>query len=240
MILLSRAKLQKNTWTIYKFSTNFMMQNISMKLSKCHFFTKEIQYLGHILSSAGIKPQPSRMAAIKLMKLPKNAKQVRAFPGLVGYYHRFIRNFAWMAKPLTALIHHDAKFAWTSGHHKAFSTLKSTLLEAPILHYSDPSKPYKMCTGASDDACGAQLSQEHDGQELPIAFLSHMLTDTQQKWGTTAQEAYGIYYAVTKWNYCLPGSDIVLCNDHKPVQKFLNGKKSKQQSKQLVIGTCHL
>ena len=119
------------------------------------------------------------------------------------------------------------KFTWTSSHLTAFNTLKSALLEAPILHY--PSKCYIVYTDASDDACGVQLSQEHDGQELPVAFLSHMFTDTQQKWSTTEQEAYGIYYAVTKWNYYLQGSDIVVCNDHKPLQKFLNGKNTNNK-----------
>ena len=66
-----------------------------------------------------------------------------------------------------------------------------------------------MYTDTSADACGAQLSQEHDDQELPDAFLSHTFTDTQWKWSTTEQEAYDIYYAVTKWNYYLQGSEIV-------------------------------
>ena len=61
-------------------------------------------------------------------------KQVRAFLGLAGYYHKFIKNFAQIAKPLTALTYHDVKFAWTSGHHAQFNTLKSALTEAPILH----------------------------------------------------------------------------------------------------------
>ena len=72
-----------------------------------------------------------------------------------------------------------------------------------------------MYTDASDDVCGAQLLQEHDGQELPVAFLSHTFTDTQQKWITTKQEAYGIYYAVTEWNFYQQGSDIVVHNNHK-------------------------
>ena len=41
---------------------------------------------------------------------------------------------------------------------------------------------------------------EHKGEDMPVAFLSHTFTDTQQKWTTTEQEAYGIYYSVTKWN----------------------------------------
>ena len=75
---------------------------LTMKLSKCHFFTKEIQYLGHMLSRTGVKPLPSKTAAIRLMNPPKNAKQVSAFLRL-GYYHKFIKNFACIAKPLTTL-----------------------------------------------------------------------------------------------------------------------------------------
>ena len=63
---------------------------LTMNLSKCHFFAKEIQYLDHILSNTGIKPLPSKTAAIKLVNPPKTAKQVRAFLGLVGYYCKFI------------------------------------------------------------------------------------------------------------------------------------------------------
>ena len=133
---------------------------------------KEIQYLGHVLSTTGIKPLPSKTAAIKLMKPLKNAKQVGACLGLIGYYCTFIKNFAQIAKPLTALSFHDAKFPWTSGYHMVFNILKSTLIEAPILYYPDPSKCYIVYTDASDNACGVQLSQEHNGHELPIAILS--------------------------------------------------------------------
>ena len=104
---------------------------LTMKLSNCHFFAKEIKYLGHVLSTTGIRPLPSKTAAIKLMNLPKNVKQVRTFLRLVGYYCKFIWNFAQIAKPLTALTHHAAKFVWTSNYLTAFNALKSTLLEAP-------------------------------------------------------------------------------------------------------------
>ena len=72
-----------------------------MKLSKCHFFAKEIQYLGHILGKEGIKPVPAKTETIKVMHPPVNPKQVCAFLGLVGYYRKFIKNFAKIAKPLT-------------------------------------------------------------------------------------------------------------------------------------------
>ena len=72
--------------------------NLSMKLSKCYLFTKEMLYLGNVLGATGIKPLPSKMAPIKLLKPLKNAKQVKAFLGLVGYYCKFIKTFAWIAK----------------------------------------------------------------------------------------------------------------------------------------------
>ena len=59
--------------------------NLLMKLGKCHFFAKEIWYLGHILSTTGIRPLPSKTEAIKNIHPPKMAKQVHAFLGLVGY-----------------------------------------------------------------------------------------------------------------------------------------------------------
>ena len=75
--------------------------HLSMKLRKCHFFAKEIQSLGHILSTIGIRPLPSKTQEINNMHPPKTAKQVCALFGLVGYYREFIKDFVKMAKPLT-------------------------------------------------------------------------------------------------------------------------------------------
>ena len=68
--------------------------------------------------------------------------------------------------------------------------------------------------------------------EFPIAFLSHTFTETQRKRSTTKQEAYGVYYAVTKWNYYLQGAGIIVQNDHKPLAKFLNGKNANNKVNQ--------
>ena len=86
---------------------------------------------------------------------------------------------------MTLLTHQQAKFEWTPTHHNAFLTLKELVIQAPILHYPNQKKCYIIYTDAPDDACGAQLSQEHDGTEFPIAFLSHTFMDTQWKWSTT-------------------------------------------------------
>ena len=118
------------------------------------------------------------------------------------------------------------KFEWTPAHHEAFLKLKESIMQAPILYYPNTNRRYIVYTDALDDACGAQLSQEHDGSEFPIAFLSHIFLETQKKWSMTEQEAYGVYYSITKWNYYLQGADIIVRNDHKPLTTFLNRKNA--------------
>ena len=170
--------------------------------------------MGHILSTTGIGPLPSKTHAIQHMNPPTMPKQVRAFLGLVGYYRKFIKGFAKIAKPLTLLTRQQVKFDWAPEHQAAFIHLKDAIVQAPILHYPNPNKTYIVYTDSSDDACGAQLSQEHDGTKFPIAFLSHIFSKTQHKWSTTKQEAFGVYYVITKWNYYLQGANII---DHKPL-----------------------
>ena len=120
---------------------------------------------------------------------PVNPKQVHAFLRLAGYYRKFIKNFAKIAKPLTMLTRMDIKFEWKETHHCAFLKLKDAIIQAPILRYPDTTKPYIVYTDASNDACGAQLSQMHNKAEFPVAFLSHTFTDTQWRWSTPEQEA---------------------------------------------------
>ena len=119
------------------------------------------------------------------------------------------------------------KFEWTPEHQEAFIHLKEAIVQAPILHY--PNKTYIVYTDASDDACRAQLSQEHNGTEFPVAFLSHTFSETQCKWSTTEQEAFSVYDTITKWNYYLQGADIIVRNDHKPLVQFLNGKNTNNK-----------
>ena len=112
---------------------------------------------------------------------------------------------------------------------------KNMVTQAPILHYPDPPKWHIEHTDASDYACGAQLSQEHDGTEFPIAFLSHNFTDTQRKW-STREQAYRVHYVVTKWNYYLQGAKIIVHKDHKPLARFLNGKNANNRVNRWGLG----
>ena len=197
-IIIFSKTAEEHLSDIRKVFKKLRLAKLSMKLSKCHFFSQEIQYLGHILSTKGIHPLPSKTQAIQKMHASTTPKQLHAFLGLVGYYRKFIKNFVTIAKPLILITRHQVKFEWTPEHQEAFMKLKDSIIQAPILHYPNPSKKYIVYTDASDDACRAQLTKEHDGMEFPISFLSHTILETQRKWSTTEQEAYRVYYAITK------------------------------------------
>ena len=78
--------------------------NLKLQLEKCEFLKHKVSYLGHVLSEEGLNSDPRKIEAVKLFPQPKNMKNVRQFLGLSGYYHRFIKNFAQIAKPLTRLL----------------------------------------------------------------------------------------------------------------------------------------
>ena len=93
-------------------------------------------------------------------------------PGIGRLLQKIHKKFKKIAKPLTLLTRQQVKFKWTPDHQEAFMKLKDSIIQAPILHYPDPSKRYTVYTDASDHACRAELTQEHGGMEFPIAFLS--------------------------------------------------------------------
>ena len=176
-IIIFSGTAEEHLYHIRQVYEKLWNAHLSLKLSKCHFFAKEIQYLGHILSTTGIKPLPLKTQAINNMHPPETAKQVCTLLGLVRYYRTFIKDFVKMAKPLTLLTYHKTKFEWNPTHHTTFMMLKEAIIQAPILCYPNPGRRYIVYTDALNDACGAQLSCEH-GTKFPIAFLSHTFTET--------------------------------------------------------------
>ena len=129
------------------------------KLQKCSFFKKHIQYLGHLISDEGIQPLLEKLESIAKMPVPKNAKQVKQFLGLVGYYRKFVPRFTDISRILTKLTHKDEEFRWTPECDKCFHMLKDYLQEALILRYPDPAASYTLYTDASKYAYADVLTQ---------------------------------------------------------------------------------
>lgn len=128
------------------------------KLSKCMFGLQEVEYLGHIVSANGVHMDKIKVDAILQWPTPSNVKQLRGFLGLSGYYRRFIKQYAHLARPLTDLLKRD-NFQWNSQADAAFHTLKLPITSAPILRLPDFSKPFVIETDASGSGIGAVLSQ---------------------------------------------------------------------------------
>ena len=202
---------------------------LKLKMSKCDFLKQEVNYLGHVVSASGVKPDPEKIRAIKELAPPKNVKETRSLLGLCGWYRRFIDGYAKITRPLTELTKKNRPFIWTEECQKAFEKLQCALTEAPILAFPDVNKPYKLYTDASNGAIGAALVQESALGERVIQYLSHQLNETQQRWPIIEKEAYAIVYSVQKFRPYLLGSKFTVMTDHKPLKylfssKFANAK----------------
>jgi len=115
-----------------------------VKLSKCRFAQDSIAYLGHVVSSQGVSTDPSKLESIVAWPQPSDIKQLRSFLGLAGYYRKFVKNFAVIARPLYDLLKKGALFVWTAAHTSAFSTLKAALMSAPVLTLPNFDKPFQL------------------------------------------------------------------------------------------------
>ncbi|WVZ52493.1 hypothetical protein U9M48_003547 [Paspalum notatum var. saurae] len=91
---------------------------------------------------------------------PQTVTEIRSFLGLAGYYHRFIKDFSRISKPMTALTQKNAKFAWSPKCEEAFGTLKTLLTSAPVLAQPDITKPFDVYCDASGSGLGCVLMQE--------------------------------------------------------------------------------
>ena len=84
---------------------------------------------------------PNKTEKVASWPTPESTKEVQQFLGLAGYYRRFIRDFAEIARPLHRLTERNAIFRWSSECKKAFEELKNHLVTAPVLAYPDFNRP---------------------------------------------------------------------------------------------------
>ena len=196
--------------------------DLKLKIEKCSFLKKHIQYLGHIISGDGIKPVPEKLSSIQQMPRHYTPKEVKQFLGLVGYYRKFIPRYADIARPLNALTRKNTEFVWTDICQKSFDLLKLMISEEPILVYPDPSKPYVLFMDTSKYAWSCILTQEytHEIDSKTVKIL-HPIS-YQLNWACLTKEAYTIYISIKKLDYYLVDVDIILRSDHLPLKKFLN------------------
>ena len=244
-ILVFSSSLEEHMGHLNQIFQRLRQHGLKLKLRKCSFLQPETSYLGYRLTKDGIKPEDDKVKAIRELDPPTSKKQVRSFIGSCSYYRKFLPNFSGIAKPLIDLTKKNTRFKWEESHQRAFDFLKESLTEIPFLAYPDVNKPYVLYCDASDLCVGACLTQRSDeGEEMPVYFISHKLSDTQKKWATIEKESYAIFYAVQKLDYLLYGSQFVIKTDHQPLIYLLrspsNNKKVQNWMLQLSAYNCQI
>ncbi|MCI05087.1 transposon Tf2-1 polyprotein, partial [Trifolium medium] len=123
---------------------NVLMSNCFVaNQAKCKFGCQQIDYLGHIISGAGVSVDPDKISCIIDWPEPKNVKGVRGFLGLTGYYRKFIKDYGKMAKPLTEMTKKD-NFNWGPEASAAFKKLKLVMTTSPVLALPNFSLPFEV------------------------------------------------------------------------------------------------
>lgn len=211
---------------------------LKLKLRKCSFLKDTTNYLGFEISADGLRPNEDKVAAIRNMNPPTTVREIRGFIGMCSYYRRFIPNFSGIAEPLIALTRKHARFTWKDEHQNAFDFIKRSLTVVPLLVFPDPNRPYILYTDASEKCIGACLAQEDEnGEEQPIHFLSHKLSDTQTRWSVIEKEAYAIHFALQKLDYYLHAAHFIIRTDHQPLRMLL---ETPMQNKKIQLWSLNI
>ena len=97
---------------------------LQLKSTKCHLFQSSVPFLGHVVGRDGLQCDPRKIEDVKSWPVPDCLKSVRQF---LGYYRRFIPNFANLAEPLVALTGKDVPFVWRPACVVSFTTKREML-----------------------------------------------------------------------------------------------------------------
>uniref|UniRef100_A0A670HMU8 Reverse transcriptase domain-containing protein n=1 Tax=Podarcis muralis TaxID=64176 RepID=A0A670HMU8_PODMU len=204
-----------------------------VKLEKCQFHTREVEFLGYKLSDKGLAMDPSKVQAVLEWKPPKTRKDVQRFLGFSNFYRKFIKNFAHLTAPITDCLSSKRKFVWTEEAQRSFERLKKAFASEEQLLHVDLEKPLRLETDASDRAIGAVLLQPGLGKQewKPCAFFSRKLSKSEQNYTVYDRELFAIYTAFRRWRHLLIGAQhkIQVCTDHKNLEYWRTARVLNQR-----------
>ena len=215
------------------------LHGLKLKGSKCEFFQRQVNYLGHDVSDAGIHTDPDKIAVLKEWKPPTNVKKLRSFLAFAGYYRRFVCNYSSIVKPLSALLlghptnkkykkknKEQTPWTWGPEQQQALDTIIDKLTSPPVLAYTDYSKPFLLNIDASVDGLGAVLYQKHNGIEHAITYASRGLHASEFNY-----PAHRLEFLALKWVVCKKfsdyffGSKFIVRTDNNPLTYVLTTAK---------------
>ena len=188
--------------------------NLKLNFDKVKIRKEEVPYVGHLISAHGLKPDPTKVEAMKNMPAPENKDDVRRFLGSVQYLAKFLPRLAEVEEPLRHLTKKDTVFHWDKPQENAFQRIKDLCCTAPILAYYDVKKDVKIQCDASKNAVDAVLLQEGK----PIAYASRKLRTSELNWSPIQKEMLEIVFSTGKFREYILGKETVVQTDNKPLE----------------------
>ncbi|WMV14491.1 hypothetical protein MTR67_007876 [Solanum verrucosum] len=181
------------------------------KFNKCEFWLQLVSFLGHIVSSEGIRVDSQKIEAVKQWPRPTSATDIRSFLGLVGYYRRLVEGFSSIASPLTRLTQKMVKFQWSDDCEKSFAELKTKLTTAPVLTLSEGSDGYVIYCDAYRVSLGCVLMQ----RGKVIAYVSRQIKVHEKNYPTHDLELAAVVFTLKIWRHYLYGVHVDVFTDRK-------------------------
>ena len=208
-ILIFTKTLLEHWNIMWRVLEHLQEHKLYLKLEKCKFEQKWIEYLGIIVSEGWVEMDPVKVSGVAEWPTPQN-KEVQSFVGFVNLYQRFIKDFSHHACALFNVTKKDVRWKWEESEQVAFNKLKELITSAPVLIFLDNSRPYCIEADSSDVATGVVLSQQtllENGRKWhPIAFFSKSLSPIKQNYKIHDKEMLAIIHVLEEWRHYLEGT----------------------------------
>ena len=227
--------------------------HLRLNVAKCIFGASKVQYLGHTLTSSGVKPGKDKTEAIRTAPSPTTQKQLRSFLGLANYFRSFVPNFAKAAAPLFELTRKGGD--WKEGPlpraaEEAFVHLREAISSEPVMAFPTRHGKYTLITdGAAGDkkssgGLGAVLLQRQPtGENRPVGYASRQLLGYEKNYPAFLLELAAAVFGMEYFHHYLVGRRFNLLTDHKPLvtlstthTKTLNRLQLKMQEMHPDVG----
>ncbi len=133
------------------------LHDLYFKLEKCLFHSPSMDYLGVILEKGVTRMDPAKIAGVDMWPVPKTATEVRKALGFFNFYCPFIKDFAFIVKPLHKLTWKDQEWQWGQEEQNAFNSLKKRITTEPVLAHTKLDDQFELEVDASGYTVGAVL-----------------------------------------------------------------------------------
>ena len=183
----------------------FRLKNLRLKVKKCRFGPKCIEYVGRVIDKDGLSMSKEKIETVLNFPLPKEVISLRGFLGLANYFRQFVPSHSEIVKPLLMMVDSKAlkraPIHWTPEGTLEFNETGIAVSRCPLMYFTNDDSPIKLYTDASDFDISGVLFHIVNDVWRPIAFRSKSQFSTKINWSTIQEEAYAIFYCCQRLDY---------------------------------------